>query len=474
MKRRLALLLIALLLTGCERAPPPRLLGYEELGELRVATRRDSLSYRIADDGEETGFEHDLLLELGRYLGVPVKFSIMPGSLDSIMSVTRNNAHLAAAGLVRNDRQQVIWSMPIREVEYVLVGRNTPRRMAGEAELANRRIGVRRGSVPAEALEEIRKRVPSIKLTYPIGGGEAELLERVARGEIDLAASDKVNFNLASNFHPELAIVMPLKIKAEIAWAMPKGADPRFVDEVNAFIARIRKNGLLARLADRHFGHVERLDEDDVTALLQRIQTRLPRYKKYFMEAEQITGVDWRLIASIAYQESQWDPLATSYTGVRGMMMLTAETADRLRISNRLDARESIKGGARYFAMLRDQLAPEVGEPDRTWMAVAAYNLGMGHMNGARAIARRLGKDNTAWLPMKSVLPLMSRPAYAAQLKAGPARGGEAVIMTENVRNYFDILSRFEPGHRKSLGFANVDSEPGLKAQGTSTSSPPM
>ena len=107
-------------------------------------------------------------------------------------------------------------------------------------------------------------------------------------------------------------------------------------------------------------------------------------------------------------------------------------------------------------------------------MAVAAYNLGMGHMNGARAIARRLGKDNTAWLPMKSVLPLMSRPAYAAQLKAGPARGGEAVIMTENVRNYFDILSRFEPGHRKSLGFANVDSEPGLKAQGTSTSSPPM
>ena len=311
-----------------------------------------------------------------------------------------------------------------------------------------------------------------MRLTYPISGGEAELLERVARGEIDLVATDRVNYNMASNFHPELSIAMPLKIKSEIAWALPHNASKRFVDEINAFIARIRSNGLLARLADLHFGHVERLDDDDVTALLQRIQTRLPRYKSYFMEAEQLTGIDWRLIASIAYQESQWDPLATSYTGVRGMMMLTAETADRLRVSNRLDARESIKGGARYFSMLRDQLAREVPEPDRTWMAVAAYNLGMGHMNGARAIARRLGKDNTAWLPMKSVLPLMSRPAFAAQLKAGPARGGEAVIMTENVRNYFDIISRFEPPHRSSLGLANVDSEPGLKLQGASTSSP--
>ena len=474
MKYGLAILMFALSLSGCERAPPPRLLGYEELGELRVATRSDALSYRIGTDGRESGFEHDLLLELGRYLGVPVKFSVLPSSLDSIYAVTHNNMHLAAAGLVRNERRQVIWSAPIREVEYVLVGRNLSRQLSSEKELANRRIGVRRGSVPAEALDAIRNRIPSMRLTYPISGGEAELLERVARGEIDLVATDRVNYNMASNFHPELSIAMPLKIKSEIAWALPHNASKRFVDEINAFIARIRSNGLLARLADLHFGHVERLDDDDVTALLQRIQTRLPRYKSYFMEAEQLTGIDWRLIASIAYQESQWDPLATSYTGVRGMMMLTAETADRLRVSNRLDARESIKGGARYFSMLRDRLAREVPEPDRTWMAVAAYNLGMGHMNGARAIARRLGKDNTAWLPMKSVLPLMSRPAFAAQLKAGPARGGEAVIMTENVRNYFDIISRFEPPHRSSLGLANVDSEPGLKLQGASTSSPPM
>jgi membrane-bound lytic murein transglycosylase F len=133
------------------------------------------------------------------------------------------------------------------------------------------------------------------------------------------------------------------------------------------------------------------------------------------------------------------------------MMMLTSETADRLGVADRLDARGSILGGARYFSMLRDQLPDEIPEPDRGWMTAAAYNLGMGHMNGARAIARRLGKDDTDWWDMKGVLPLLSRPEYAARLKAGAARGGEAVIMTENIRNYYGILVRLEAPYSPPL-----------------------
>ncbi|MCK9258357.1 MAG: transglycosylase SLT domain-containing protein, partial [Azoarcus sp.] len=205
-----------------------------------------------------------------------------------------------------------------------------------------------------------------------------------------------------------------------------------------------QSGGLIARITDRYFGHVRRLDEQDITTFIARIQERLPRYLKYFQDAEAKTGIDWRYLAAVAYQESHWDPLATSRTGVRGMMMLTAETADRLGVSDRLDARESILGGARYFSMMVDQLPDEIPSPDRLWMATAAYNLGMGHFNGARAIARRLGKDETSWWEMKSVLPLMSRPEYAVRLKSGPARGGEAVIMTENVRNFHDILSRLQ------------------------------
>lgn len=104
----------------------------------------------------------------------------------------------------------------------------------------------------------------------------------------------------------------------------------------------------------------------------------LPQYRPLFHDAQVITGIDWRMLAALAYQESQWEPLATSPTGVRGMMMLTEET-DHLGVNNRLDPAQSIRAGAQYLSELRDALPESIDEPDRTWMALAAYNLGMGH-----------------------------------------------------------------------------------------------
>jgi membrane-bound lytic murein transglycosylase F len=118
-------------------------------------------------------------------------------------------------------------------------------------------------------------------------------------------------------------------------------------------------------------------------------------------------------------------------------------------VTNRLDADQSIRAGSRYVAMLRDELPPEVREPDRTWLALAAYNLGMGHLNGGRAIARGRQLNPNSWFEMKKILPLLARPEIYERLKSGRARGGEAVILVENVRAYYDILQRlrepFEP-----------------------------
>jgi membrane-bound lytic murein transglycosylase F len=126
-------------------------------------------------------------------------------------------------------------------------------------------------------------------------------------------------------------------------------------------------------------------------------------------------------------------------------MMLTEDTADRLKVTNRLDPQQSIRAGSKYLAMLMDDLPHEIGHPDRLWFALAAYNLGMGHLNGARHFAPGLKKDPNSWTDMKQVMPLMSRPEYYTRLKSGRARGGEAVILVENIRNYFDVLSRLEP-----------------------------
>jgi membrane-bound lytic murein transglycosylase F len=374
-----------------------------------------------------------------------VRFVVYPDVPRALDALLDGEVHLAAAGLARNERLPLRWSAPLREVDYVLAGRADAPEIEDESQLAGRTVSVRRGTLPAEALSRLRKRLPRLNLHFPSRAGDRALLERLAGGQLDLVATDRAHFALAAQAFPALTIAYDLPVRSAIAWALPHDARDTLAAQIDAFLGEARETQLLARLADRYFAHVRRLDNADVARFLTRIREQLPRYRKDFQEAQARTGVDWRLLAALAYQESHWDPLATSRTGVRGMMMLTAETADRLGVNDRLDARESILGGARYYAMLRNQLPDDILEPDRSWIALAAYNLGPGHMNGARAVAARLGKDNTAWWEMKSVLPLLARPEYAARLKAGPARGGEAVIMAENVRNYHGILVRLEP-----------------------------
>jgi membrane-bound lytic murein transglycosylase F len=173
--------------------------------------------------------------------------------------------------------------------------------------------------------------------------------------------------------------------------------------------------------------------------------------RPHFQEAESLSGVDWRLIAAVGYQESHWNPMAMSPTGVRGLMMLTDETADRLQIKDRLDARDSIVGGARYLALLKEALPPRIAEPDRTFLALAAYNLGLGHLEDARILAQKANLDPDKWQDVRQVLGKLSDPESFQALKHGYARGFEALQLVDNIRNYYDILARMEPREAPAL-----------------------
>jgi membrane-bound lytic murein transglycosylase F len=219
----------------------------------------------------------------------------------------------------------------------------------------------------------------------------------------------------------------------------------RILEVARPFFDRLRKDGTLKRLVDRYYGHAAKLSAIDSGALLDKIATQLPRLKPFFEEAERVTGIDWRLIAAIGYQESHWDATATSPTGVRGLMMLTDETADRLQVKDRLDARESILGGARYFALLRESIQPRIPEPDRTFLALGAYNQGLGHLEDARIVAQRSGFNPDKWQDVRQVLPRLADPDTFQALQHGYARGFEALQFVDSVRNYYDILARMEP-----------------------------
>ena len=174
------------------------------------------------------------------------------------------------------------------------------------------------------------------------------LLERLAQHKIALAATDSLHFDIASNFYPDLRIGVTLPGRILLGWAFFDG-DSELYTKALTFLENARADGMLARLEDRYFGHIRRINELGIARFLQDVQTKLPDYRRDFQIAQEITGLDWRLIAALAYQESKWDPLATSFTGVRGMMMLTGDTADRLGVKNRLDPKESIRAGAKYL-----------------------------------------------------------------------------------------------------------------------------
>jgi membrane-bound lytic murein transglycosylase F len=189
------------------------------------------------------------------------------------------------------------------------------------------------------------------------------------------------------------------------------------------------------------FAHLDAMQNGGNKLFAQRIETRLPRYRGLMQSAARAQGLDWPLLAAMSYQESFWNPDATSPTGVRGLMMLTLETARELSIADRLDPRESIHGGARYFAQLKSRLPSTVAEPDRTWMALAAYNMGMSHLEDARILTQHLGKNPNLWTDVKRQIPLLQDERYYRYLPNGYARGKEAIAYVERIRQYHTILT---------------------------------
>ena len=461
--------ILAIAAAGCMRLDPP-----EVRGELVVGIRISPAYYQQDnDDGGASGFEHDLVQLFAHDLGIKVRFVVARDQAELMNLLKEGKLHFAAAAPLA-DVDGIRYSSPLHESGQVLVQHVDAPLIDEVAALEGRTIEVLAGSPQAEILQAMNgiDGAQHFVLAEQQDMTEIDLLERVSQRKSELAATDLTHFNIALNYFPSLQLAQELQGSTRFAWAFAREGDGKLFDQAQEFIARVRADGTLAKIHDRYLGRIRRINRAGISGFIERISTLLPHYRGEFMAAQELSGLDWRLLAALAYQESAWDPLATSPTGVRGIMMLTDDTADRLHVANRLDARQSIRAGAHYLADIIDQLPSSTHEPDRTWLALSAYNLGQGHFNGARAIALSLRRDPDSWYEMKQVLPLLARPQYYNRLKSGAARGGEAVIMVENVRTFYDILSRFEPAMKHQ--FLPTDNGALTQPAGSSSFMPPM
>ncbi len=441
---RFVLLFLVVFFAGC--GPDVR-LPLKETRELVVLTRNGLTTYNKTEQKKIAGFDHDIVQMFAQELGIKCRFVVVANDAEILRRLKNGDAHFAAAWLLPGNEPEIRSSTPYFKSQNVLVTHEASLPLNDIGQLAGRTVQVVEGSRQEAALRAVQDQVPGLKIGTD-HNNEIDILKGVANQRFEAALVNNAEFSIGINFFPELQDAMRVGPEKPIAWLFAPGVDPELVAKADAFLERIQSNGDLAALRDRYFGHINRLDQEDRGKFIERMHTVLPKYRPLFHAAQVSTGIDWRLLAALSYQESHWDPLATSATGVRGMMMLTEDTADQLKVKNRLDPVESIRAGSEYLDSLRNALPPSVKEPDRLWFALAAYNLGMGHLNGARFIAKTLNADPDSWYEMKKVLPLLSKPQYYSRLKSGKGRGGEAVILTENIRIFYDILKRYQPAYR--------------------------
>lgn len=410
------------------------------LGELRVVTRTGPLAFYRDSDGVPQGPEYELAQRFADELGVRLKITPVRTYAEIYSALATGRAHLAAAGLKVPVKPVagVAFGPTYQRVREHLIYRRGAIRPASLSEVANGDLEIAAGSSHAKSLRAARDAIPDLAWIENASTDSQVLLEEVAAGTIDYTIADSTEFALAHDEHPDLRIAFDFPGGQSLAWAAGT-RDAAFLRDVAWYFSRMTTDGELAGIVNHYYGRAED-PEFAGSGFMRHLLSRLPLYKQWFEEAAEQSSQDWRLLAAIGYQESKWNPGAASASGAKGLMQLTERTASEARVSNPADPRQSIFGGARYFGSVYARIPTHVPEPDRTWFALAAYNIGYGHLEDARVLAQKAGRDPDSWDDVREFLPLLEQERWYTQTENGYARGWEPVRYVDNVRGYRDML----------------------------------
>jgi membrane-bound lytic murein transglycosylase F len=426
-------------LASCD-VQPSGLAQLKARGDLRMATLNEPTSYYLGAHGPQ-GFEYRLARAFANSLGV--QLIIVPARDRSNLRelISDGSADIVAAQLSVDGawKRVGLATATYQEIPQLVVQRRGRAPTLNIAGLNGARVVVRAGSPQLELLRGLRSGGAAYLAWIELQHEQADPLDWVSTGDADYAIVDASEFRFARHLYPDVSVAFTLPDPRAVQWLVRRTAlDLR--DAANRFFAGARASGLLqqlSRAADAEAGDFEYLEarrfQDDIL-------TSLPALRALFEQAATTTGVDWRLLAAVGYQESRWDNHAASADGAAGIMMLTADTARTMGVINRHDSRQNISGGAAYFAQVLQMIPARIAEPDRTWLALAAYNVGFGHLEDARVLAQAHGKDADSWSVVSQYLPMLAQERWYSQARRGYARGWEPVRFVEQVRGFLSVL----------------------------------
>ena len=435
------------LLNGCSRGTNA-LAEVKRRGELVVLTRNSPTTYYEGPMGL-AGIEYDMAKAFADELGVTLKMKVIANSAEIVPLISQGKADFAAAGLVvTEDRLKLVRFAPeYQEIVPQVVYRLGTKRPTTVKDLVGRQIEIAAHSSHAERLRQLQATQADLEWREMRNTEVEELLLSVWEGLLEFTVADSNILALNRQYYPELQAAFAIDKPQKLAWAFPPGEDMSLFNAAVAFMKRLRKHEL-GVLIERYYGPSNRFNYINTAHYLARIRDKLPTYRVLFERAGVRYNLDWRLLAAIGYQESYWDPAAVSPTGVQGIMQLTMNTSSDLGVTDRRSPEQSIDGGARYLRAMIDRMPPRVLQPDRTWMALAAYNVGLSHLEDARIITQQQGGDPNKWHDLEKYLPLLAKEEWYSKTKYGYARGYEPVQYVHRIRSYYDILVKIDESER--------------------------
>lgn len=427
-------------------------------GELRIISRNGPTTYYEGPNGL-TGFEYSLAKAFADELGVELVIREQGNLAILIEAVGSPMGHIGASGLTITERRKdkVRFGRPYLDVTQQVIYHRDSIRPASVEDLIGQDLMVVANSSHAERLRELQDEHPALRWRERNDMEMIDLVEMVHSGELQYAVVDSNAFAINRNFYPNAQAAFAVSEPQQLAWAFPKQADSSLYDAAEQFFARIEADGRLAEVKDHFYGQAERVNHSGAMVFAERVESRLPNWQDYLKAAGREYDIDWRLLAAVSYQESHWDSKARSHTGVRGLMMLTLVTAKELGVANRIDPEQSINGGAKYLKKIFDRIPERIQGADRTWMALAAYNVGMGHLEDARVLTESHGDDPDKWADVERYLPLLAKRKYHQHTKHGYARGWEPVAYVQRIRQFYNVLRWHDQQEQRHIAAPNAE-----------------
>jgi len=410
-------------------------------GIVRLITDNSVNTYYY-HNGQPAGFEYELALAFADFLNVELDV-VVPGWNNMFTGLEQGKGDFIAAGLAitREGIEKVNFSIPyMTSRQHVIYHKNNPG--PGKIEdLASLTIHVNRGTTYHARISELIKSGISLNYILYQNIPMEELIRMVHDKEIKYTIATDPIASLSQRYYPDIRIGIPIREKEPLAWAVSK-KDPDMLEQVNKFLLYAGQTGLLKRITDKYFSTSDHSDPFDLKKFHQRIDTRLPEYKQLIYKEAAKYGLDWKLMAAIAYQESQFDPEATSFNNTKGLMQVTKIAAEEMGISNHFNPSENIKAGIQYFDKMLKKFEYLDDDLEKIHFALVSYNVGYGHVSDALKIAEDMGLDPTKWQSLKKTLPLLSKSSYYTRAKHGYTRGLESIQYVERILTYYDILKQ--------------------------------